>query len=179
MLHIGCDLQSQQGSQGVVALCRNAVRTSAEWVCQCFVRHSMFHALCPMLLWRPRPSGLPRLAQVIGPHAARRWLAETARALGLRYRFMACREFDALASPEREEVLRALGACSLRCYSGACLNYQAVCSFMLSLRRVAVCLSIRAVCSIRCRIEFLAHTHTVACGRCVAWSFCGQEPISR
>lgn len=64
------------------------------------------------MLWRPGPLGLPRLAQVIGPRAARQWLAEAAPAMGLRYRFMACGEFDALANPEREEVLQALGACS-------------------------------------------------------------------
>lgn len=90
--------------------------------------------LCQMPFGAFRSSGVPRLAQVIGPHAARRWLAETAPALGLRYRFMACCQFDTLAHPERGEVLRALGACSfVLCCSGACLCQHALCSFKLRL----------------------------------------------
>jgi hypothetical protein len=50
------------------------------------------------------------LRQVVGPHAAGRWLAETAPALGLRFRFVACRSFDAQPGPERAAVLHALGA---------------------------------------------------------------------
>lgn len=72
-------------------------------------RHADHLAGVPGLL-AARPRGAPPLL-VVGPHAARRWLAEASPALRARCRFMACAEFDARPGSERVAALQALGAC--------------------------------------------------------------------
>ena len=145
-------------------LCARMLCASQRRACQCCARQPSFHALCHMLFQRPRPSGLPRVAQVIGPHAARQWLAETAPALGLQYRFMACREFDALASAERDAILRGLGACSsaLLLYSLLVSPSSLLLHAQLDLGH-SVPFDLSGLLIMRLA-EYLAHAHTVACG---------------
>ena len=53
--------------------------------------------------------GAHLFCQVIGPHAARKWLEDIESAMQLRYRFVHCCEFDQSHNPERTPLLHALG----------------------------------------------------------------------